>query len=102
MKRPADNKSTGAFDKWEIREASPMPFRVIPLPQVAEDIVARDIPNWRKVRILLAIVRALSGPELPTIKRIDDVDRLILTNPEAFEWLLRSYWVLLGARRRAA
>jgi hypothetical protein len=73
------------------------------LAQVAEEIVARQMPESQKVRILLAIVRAVSvASEALPIESGGDVERLALTNPDKFENLLRGYWLLLGSRRRAA
>ncbi len=74
----------------------------IGLAAVAEEVAGRsDIAPTDAVRILLAIVRSLSAPT-NRIERIDDVDRLALTNPQEFDRLLTSYWLLLGARRPVA
>lgn len=88
-------------DTRSLREAVPPSF-VAPLSCVAEEIAARrNMPDSQKVRILLAIVRALSAPRR-IIESVKDVDRLILTDPDEYERLLRSYWLLLGRRRVAA
>jgi hypothetical protein len=97
VKREPLGTARGA-DRRTLRTARSVPFE-----QVAEEVAARaDMPEPYKVRILLAFVRALSKPQALAIRGIDDVDRLAVTNPEACERLLRSYWILLGARRRAA
>jgi|HubBroStandDraft_4_1064222.scaffolds.fasta_scaffold00049_5 hypothetical protein len=84
-------------DESRLRDATLATFQ-----QVAEEVAARiDMPEAHKVKILLAFVRALSALQRPNIRNIDDVDRLILTDPDAFERLLSAYWLLLGARRRA-
>jgi hypothetical protein len=70
--------------------------------QVAEEVATRNISERQKACILLAIARALSAPQIWNIESIDDVTRLMLTDPDEFERLLRAYWLLLGVRRPVA
>lgn len=64
------------------------------LARVAEDIATRDVPSANKVRILLAIIRALSGPLQSRIESGLDVDAMAIADPERYEDLLRGYWLL--------
>jgi Protein of unknown function (DUF3987) len=79
----------------KVLELTSAPFRVAAPPDVAEEVATRsDIPDAGKVRILLAIIRSLTA--VPPIESVDDVDRLMLRDPDGFERLLRSYRGLLG------
>jgi hypothetical protein len=69
------------------------------LGDVAKEIAIRtDLDDAGKVRILVAIVRAMNAPPAYTIQTIDDVTWLTLNNPDEFERLLRAYWLLRGKR----
>jgi hypothetical protein len=94
--RPAREGSRDRIRKGRSEPLCPL------LSRVAEEVAARHMPLSHKVRILLAFVRALNVPPRPSIETIDDVVRLAIVDPDAYDRLLQSYWLLLGARRRAA
>lgn len=90
------------FDKEDLRPQALIPYPHAVLHEVAEDVATGlTMALDDKVRILLAIVRALSARRDRNIESIEDVTRLMLHDPDEFERLLHSYWLLLGTRGAA-
>lgn len=73
------------------------------LRNVAEEIAASGLTATQKANVLLAIGKAMRDEAHHyEIRSIGDVDWLALHDPDEFERLRRSFWILYGQRSRTA